>query len=1152
MNKKSDYSERKLYCILSKQTIRIMKLTIIFTLMTVFQLYASNSYSQMTKITLKVENDKISDVLKKIEDKSGFYFLYSPKLINVEKRIYINVQDETVKNILTTIFDKDVKFEVYNRQIILTKEDIVKVPSNIKEEKTITGTVTDEKGITMPGVSIQVEGTTIGTVTNVDGKYTIDLPAENGILIFSFIGFKAQKISVKGGTEVNVTMIMEAQNLDEIVVIGYGTQSKKTSTGSLSNVKAKDLNTVNAVNIDNLLQGKAAGLNISANTSQPGGGLTINIRGALSPNGSNAPLYVIDGVPITNNDRVDNFGTGQTSFMGGTDRNPLNTINPSDIESIDILKDASASAIYGSAAANGVILITTKRGKAQKTTVTYNGTYSVQTPKKYLQPMNSTDFMKNHELYAEEYWKVNNKISPYGSTKPSAVKPYIPLFSETDILNASQGINTNWADYLLQEGLINDQNISITGGSENTKVYTSFNYFNQKALLKNSGLTRFSGRLNLDQKLGNRVLLKLGFSYNQVKNENQNTGYQSDPDSPSPIQSATRFAPNFEVYDANGNLSQSYLIRTPNPHSWLMIKNNTTTTRLFFTPSLDIKISNDLKATVNAGIDQSRAGNDNYVPLSAQFQTALLGDAQLATNFIGNYNTEGYLTYDKKIGSNRLSVIAGGGYYKTNANNFGLEGIDFFTDAFGTSAVQIAANKDKNAIYSGRSERTKISQFVRVNYILLDRYIMTFNGRNDGSSIWAEGHKWGFFPGISGAWVISQEGFMKTIRVVNQLKLRIGYGTVGNEGMLGNYSLSLYGPYNWSFPFGGNMSPGVLQTQLGNNEIHWEKDITKNIGLDFGFIKNRISGSLDYYIRTAQDLFNFRYLPSNNAIARVGANVGSTRSKGIEVLLKTRNIETKSFSWTTDITFSSNKTYWVERSNPEDLEKTPWIGKNDEIHALYGWKTDGIIKSVDSIPKYQSRAKVGNIKYVDVNGDGKLNGDDVRYLGNTDPKAFYGFGNTFTYKNFDLNIFFYGSLGGLQTDNWRLIGNMGEAVGLYNAAPANAEIHTLNTWATFNPEGTYPGIAPDIVGNSYNPSKFNDFGLRKVNWGRLKNLTLGYNLPSNLLQKTKLFQSVRVFVDIQNLFVFGNYSGLDPEMELWSSFPYPISKTTAFGLNIKF
>ena len=1045
---------------------------------------------------------------------------------------------------------KQIKFQ--KKSLILFLLCIFFVQASIAQ-LSIRGTITNAAdNAPLAGANIVEKGTTNGTISDVNGNYSL-IVQKGAKLVISFIGMLSKEIAVEGQTTINVSLASDITGLDEVVVVGYGTQTKKTITGSMSNVKSEDLNTTNAVSFNNLLQGKAAGLNIIASTSQPGGGVMVNIRGALSPNGINDPLYVIDGVPITNNMRVDNFGNGQTTFWGGTNRNPLNTINPNDIETVDILKDASATAIYGSAAANGVILITTKRGKEERTIVTYNGTFSIQKLKKYLQPLNSTEFMKYHELYSEEYWRYTNKIAPYGTVDPSGVSQYVPLFSAADIANAVNGTNTNWIDYMLEDGMINDQNISISGGSSNTKVYASFNYLDQKALLKKSDLNRIGGRLNLDQKIGSRVLLKIGFSYNQVNNQNENTGNQGDPDSPSPIQSALRFAPTFTVYDANGNLTHSYLIRTPNPQSWLMITNNTKTERLLISPSIDVKITDALKVTVNAGVDQSRGEHDFYVPVSAAFQTVLLGDAQLGTRFIGNYSTEGYLNYNKKIGASNISVVGGLGYYKTKSSNYGLEGVDFFTDAFGTAQVSIAGNKEKNSISSGKAENTKISQFIRVNYILRDRYILTFNGRNDGSSIWAEGHKWGFFPGFSAAWVINEENFMKFVPVVNQLKIRAGYGTVGNEGMLQNSALTTYGPYyGYQYPFGGKMTPGVLQTQLGNPDIHWEKDITVNGGIDFAFMKNRLSGSFDYYVRTAKDLFNFRYLPSNSAIARIGANVGSTRSKGYEISLRSLNVEKGRFSWSSELTFSSYKSYWVERSNPEDLAKTPWVGPNDEIHAVYGWKTDGLIKSVEEIPAYQAGSYVGNIKYIDGNNDGVLDQKDVKYLGNTDPKAFYGLGNTFIFKGFDLNIFINGSLGGLQQNNWQLIGAMGGSVGLRNPAPSNAEIHTLNTWASFNPQGTYPGLAPDVVSDANNPSHLNDYGLRKVNWARLKTITFGYNIPAPLLRRLNVIQYARIFIDLQNLAVIGNYSGLDPEMELASNFPYPIARTIAFGLSVKF
>ncbi|HUQ64904.1 MAG TPA: SusC/RagA family TonB-linked outer membrane protein [Flavitalea sp.] len=1003
----------------------------------------------------------------------------------------------------------------------------------------------------LAGATVVVKETGVTTQTDVNGNFIIQAPS-NATLQITSVGFSTYEEKINNRSNINIQMESKAQELSDVVVVGYGTQRRKDVTGAVSTVKATDLDKVNAVSIDNLLQGKAPGLNINTYTAQPGGGISVNIRGALSPKGSNSPLYVIDGVPITNNNATDNFGNGQTGFWGGTDRNPLNTINPNDIESIDILKDASASAIYGAAAANGVILITTKRGKEGKSVVSYNGSYSIQTTKDYLKPLNAHDFMVNHNLYAEEYWKLSNKIAPYGTANPTSVPPFTAKFSQADISNAGAG--TNWVNYLLRDGLVNDQNVSVSGGTAFTKAYASFNYLDQTGILRGTGLKRFSGRINLDQKLGSRVVLKLGLSYTQIANKNQNTGQQGDPDSPSPLQSALRYAPTFGPYDSTGELTHSYLVRTPNPQSWLMINNTTNTKRLFFNPSVEVNVIKGLKATVTQGVDQNNSVHNLYVPVSAKFQTALSGVAQLATNYINNYSTEGYLTYNTSFGNSTISAVAGAGYYKTNSSNFGLEGVGFFTDAFGTSNVAIAENRNQNAIFSGKSERTKLSQFVRVNYSFLDKYTLTFNGRRDGSSGFAPNKKWGFFPGVSAGWVISDEPFMQGISKLDMLKIRAGYGSTGNESIVvnGNYAYSLYGTYyGWQFPFGtpSQISTGILQTQTGNPNLSWETDITSNIGIDFSLLNNRLTGSVDYYRRRANDLLDFLRLPSANPIGQLAANIGSTQSKGIEIGIKGLIIDKQALSWTTNIVFSTNKSYWVER-NPENMSLNPWVGLHDPIHAVYGWKTNGLITPDKDIPTYQPDALPGNLRYVDVNNDGKLDISDVQYLGNTDPKAFYGFGNTLTWKSFDLNVFIYGSLGGLQSDNWLKIGQVGGSVGLSNSAPSNAEEHSLKSWSTFNPTGTYPGIAPDLAAGN-NPTHVNDFGMRKVSFGRLKNITLGYNLPSSLLAKTNTIHSLRVFVDMQNIAVFGNYSGLDPEMEQFN-FPYPVARTTAFGVNVQF
>jgi TonB-linked SusC/RagA family outer membrane protein len=1141
--------------------------------------YANPGFAQdflNTKVSITLKEVPLVVALEQLEGKSGVRFAYSQEFIQVNTPVSLEARKEKLSSLLTDLLTPlQISYEVIGNQIILKRvgndpkpsetadirgqveKDISIFSDNVKPftvsesiALNISGRVTNDQGEGIPGVSILLKGTTTGTATDSEGKYALTVPDNqaNGTLVFSFIGFSTEEVSIGNRTTVDVQLVPDIKSLSEVVVVGYGTQSKRNVTGAVSTVKAADLTTISTVNLDNALQGKAAGLQVTTYTAQPGGGINVVIRGALSPNGLNQPLYVIDGVPITNNSPTDNFGSGQNDFGGGTDRNPLNTINPNDIESIDILKDASASAIYGSAAANGVVLITTKRGKEGRVTVAYNGSYSIQTRKTYLQPFNATDFMRYHELYGQEAYKYQNQLAPYGQVDPSTVTPYQRRFSDSDIAGAGEG--TNWMDYLLRPGSVNDQNVSIAGGAGSTRLYVSLNYFDQKALIQQSGLTRYTGRINLDQKIGGRVLFKLGLTYSHINNQNLNSG-QQNIDSPSALQSALRFAPTFGVYDANGALTQSYLIRTPNPQAWLMINDKTQTRRLLLTPNVEVNITDGLKANFVGGLDQNTSDIDRYIPVAARFQTVPTGEALLGTNRINNYSGESYLTYNRTIGQSSLTAVAGVGYYKTTANSFSLNAFDFFTDAFGTADVAIAANRSRNTLASSRSERTKLSQFFRLNYVLLDRYILEFNGRHDGSTTWAPGHQWGFFPGVSAAWQLSEESFMKRFDWLNQLKIRVGYGTVGNEGILGNYALSLYGPsVGWTYPFGnpGQVSTGVLQTQLGNPELSWETDATLNAGVDFGLFKNRISASVDYFVRTATNLFDFKILPSANPVGRIGANVGSTRSTGIEVALQTQNIKTGKFSWTSNLTFSTYKTFWLTRNPTVTLPS--YIGENDPINAVYGWRTDGLIRSSDQIPSYQTGAFVGNVKYVDINNDGKLDINDVQYLGNTDPKAYYGLNNTFNYGNFDLSVFLYGSLGGLQNDQWISLGSLGNSVGIQNPTPANAEVHSANTWASFNPNGSYPGLAADVASQN-NPTRTNDFGVRNVNFGRIKNVTLGYTLPTAREGGRKFVRSVRIYGSIQNPLVFGNYSGLDPEMER-NNFPYPIAMTTTFGLNVQF
>lgn len=1024
---------------------------------------------------------------------------------------------------------------------------IMMATSLFAQTKRVSGVIKDESGQTLPGVSVVVKNTTKGMVSDKNGHYSVDVAQEDEILTFSFIGYVKQEILINNRTSINVLLLPEGKNLNEVVVVGYGVQSRRDVTGAVSTVKASDLDHTNAVSIDNLIQGKASGVAVNTYTSQPGGGVNVVIRGALSPNGSNAPLYVIDGLPLTTqaNESVPTPG----GFRGNIDRSPLAGINPDDIESVDILKDASATAIYGSAAANGVVLITTKKGKEGTTTVNYSGTYSVQSLKKFLQPLNATQFESAVGAYGEEFYKFNNKLAPYGNTNPSTVSPYSPFFTSAQV--ASAGLGTNYINYVLRNGYIDDQNISITSGNANTKVYTSFNYLNQQGLLKNSDFHRYAGRVNIDQKIGSAVNFSLGISYSQVNNDNVPVGQSGDIDSPSLLQTALQFPSSIPLYNAQGGLSNAYYDRTPSVAGYFQITDQTFTKRLIVTPNLQVNISDGLKFHLTGGIDNTSTDNKFFVPSTAFTATLPYGDAQRSLTKTNNYSSEAYLTYDKRIKKSHFSAVTGVGYYESNNDGFGLEAQGFSTNAFGINNIGIANQKLLGGPYSFKTARTKLSQFTRLNYTYDDKYILQLTGRLDGTSNFPQDHLFGFFPGISAGWLINQEDFLKDISWLSQLKLRGGYGTSGNESITAgnNYVYSLYAlSNNYQYLIGNQLyNSGFVQTQLGNPTLKWETDAQIDVALDFGFFNNRISGSVDYFNRTAKDLLDFRVLPSENAFTKQAFNVGSTRSKGIELTINSQNIVSKSFTWATTLTFATAKAFWVNRNPAVNLP--PYVGYHDPINAVYGWQTNGLIRSGSDVPSYQTGAYVGNIKYVDVNNDGKLDINDVRYLGNIDSKGTFGLTNNLKVKDFDLNFFIYGGYGYFSYNGFEQFAQTGKLTRA--GAPGNADVHVFDTYTSFNPNGIFPGMATDVAAAN-NPTGNNNYlAIKNSYFARLKNITLGYSLPSKIMGSKKFIKSARIFVDVQNLFYITNTTGIDPEQSRDNN-PYPVALTTAFGVSAKF
>lgn len=1021
---------------------------------------------------------------------------------------------------------------------------------NAFAQRVVKGKVVDSKNEPVISAGVQEKGTTNGTVTDFNGEYQLTVRGNEPVLVVSSIGYATQEIAVGNRAVVNVTLAEDAEMLEDVVVVGYGSQLKKNITGAISSIKEKDFKAPNAVSIDASLKGKVAGLSMSQNSAQPGGAVSANIRGELSPNGSNSPLYVIDGVVISSNsNKAAKLGPSRLmdySLRDGSNRSPLATINPNDIASIDVLKDASAAAIYGSAAANGVILITTKKGQSGKPVVSYNGSASVQKVGRFYDVLDAQTFMEQANLGSKENWLWSNKYYPYGATAaPASGWPI--AYTSQEMAAATQ--NYNHPAEIFRTGIVLDQNVSINGGTDKFRVYGSFNYYDHTSVLKGSDLTRYSGRVNMEAEIFKWLKVNINSMYTLNKTKNPSIGHWRENANESNLTNAAiYFPPYLPLEDSEGNFTLPDYGNSNNPLKFLAIRDNSTTKRLFFTPTFEVKFTPWLKLNAQVAIDKTDDNRDVWSPTKAKVAQQIPNNYGAFSNgYNNNYSAEEYLTFDKSFGIHSINAVVGTGYYIAEGNSYGFSVYDLPTDALENNALQMSSAVEQTTYNSNRWKRTKMSYFGRINYSIADKYILGATLRRDGSSVFATNHKWGWFPGVSAAWNISNENFMNNVSWVDFLKLRAGWGTSGNESILTNnyYTLTTFGNANsggWYY-FDGVLTNGIYQLQKGNVNLKWETDITFDAGLDWTLFGGRLSGSFDYFVRTAKDLLDFATLPINDVVNKMAKNVGKTRSQGWEISLRGDLVKKRDFEWSAYANLSHYKSFWMER-NPE-VSLSPWQHETDDMGAMYGWRTDGIFTSKEEADgqSLQPQAYAGNLRYVDQNGDGKLDNDDIVYFGTSHPWGIYGLGTSFRWKNWTLDIDGYGRLFQKRKYGWGY-------TGLINGDnKLNKSTHLFDRWTSYNTDGFLTSIASDIAANSNNSGN-NDYTLKNTSYLRLSNIKLTYNLPQNLLSNVKI-SSAAFYVDLQNTFLLTNYEGLDPEMEANSS-PFPIPYTAVVGVQLTF
>ena len=962
------------------------------------------------------------------------------------------------------------------------------------QTRQITGKVLSEvDNSPLPGVTVIVKGTTVGSTTNGDGTFLITTDAPNPVLAFSYIGFVSTEARVGADGRVNVQLKESTTALSDVVVVGYGTQRKRDITGSVASISAEQVAETPITRADQILQGRVSGVQVTQTNSEPGGNVSIRIRGTNSINTGNEPLFVVDGFP----------GAGD-----------LNSINPSDIESIEVLKDASATAIYGSRGANGVVLITTKKGKVGKGTINFEAYTGVQLVRHKYELMN-----------AKEFASYLNDVNFGSATLP---QPYTQ--EQIDAL----GEGTNWQDEILRTGKMSNYQLGFNGGTEETRYNLSFNYFDQQGIILNSGFQRGTIRLNLDKKISPK--LSMNFSSQVAGTFEKRALVNSQGGSfGGVLLDALRISPILPVRDEFGQYTYSngplpYVEDVGNPVAYAeKTKDQRTTARALLNVGVNYEIVKGLTARVTGGFDYNNNQQNTYRPSDVFLGRLTNGSAVRATTYRYSWLNENTLTYDKKLNENNaLNVVVGlteqqffGDDFSTSANNF-------FTNTLGSDNLALAATLLTPG--SGRPSNTLASYFGRANYRLFEKYLFTVTMRADGSSRFGANNKWGYFPSAAFAYRLIDEKFMQNLTFLSDLKLRVGYGITGNQEISNYQSLARYDA--GSYASGSTRLVGLVPLNIRNPDLKWESTAASNVGIDLAFLQNRIQVTADAYYKKTSDLLLRVSVPRTTGYGDIYLNAGSVENKGFEFALTTNNIDGKKFSWNTNLNFSLNRNKVLDLNGEYEryvgasssslfvgsgLGNTSVLRVGEPIGSFFGYVFDGIWQTPEEITASGTKTVVrpGDPRYKDLNGDGTITAADRTIIGRAQPKFIYGMTNGFKYGGFNLSVFIQGVQG---SDVLNL-----------NRYELESGITTTNKLKTVNDRWTGPGTSNTIprAGSTIRRSTgiVNDV-LEDGSFVRLKTVTLGYTLP----KFGNTVKSASIYVTAQNLVTLTKYTGYDPEV----------------------
>lgn len=1070
------------------------------------------SYAQHQQVSLTGSNVTLKTAFKQIEQQTKLFVDYNTQEVNDSRVLTKLPKNSNVKEVMEQLLEgSGCSITFSNGHIIINKQDRV-----ISTTKNVSGIVKDERGEPVIGANVVVKGTTSGTVTDMNGRYSLSVP-EGSTLQISYIGYNTQEVKVGSGNVVNVSLREDSEALDEVVVIGYGTVKKSDLTGAVGSVQMKDVSQVGITSADRALQGQIAGVQVNARTGQPGESMMIRVRGSNSLAGGNEPLYVIDGMPVEkmNSD-----------------------INPEDILSMEVLKDASSTAIYGSRGANGVVMITTKRGSTGDTVLEYNGYVGISSLRKKLDLLGKDDYIA-----------MVNEVSQNDGNGIAITPEQAALLP-----------NNDWQDLAYQTALTHSHQVSVSGGTDKTKLYSSLNYMNQEGIIKGSNYNRFALRINGDQKLARNLSLNASIAYSYGTQSTAN----SNADGWGAIAyTAMVMSPIQEIKDADGKYTN--FSGTPwggtNPVGMAeLYKNKTVNSRLLANMSLIYEIIDGLTFRVNAGAEVNAGSSDRYIPIGLSAGGKLDGDASKSKSNYYTIINENILTYDKRFSKNHALNLMGGVTFQTyQYNDLGGSGTGFLRDVYETNNLGVASTPGTPS--SGYSDYRMASFLGRANYNLMERYLLTVTARYDGSSKFSKNHKFAFFPSAALAWRLSEENFLKEIDWLSNLKLRASIGQTGNQSISPYQTFARLGT---SGPiFGNGKDIGFGLSSMANDDLKWETTTQTDIGIDFGFFSNRLNIGFDYYWKQTRDLLYNATLPPSSGYSSMLRNLGRIDNKGFEISINTINMKGK-VNWTTNLNITSNK------SIVKDLGSDVYGNKIQRIDApigggnwfplfvgkapfqLYGYEIEGIYQTDEEARQNgEATKKAGDYRYKDTDGKAGITTGDKTIIANTQPKFTFGLTNVINWNNFEFSFLVIGSVGGDIVNEFnKSITNIG---GTWNIRKDVWQNH----WTPENPNAKYARAS--VATKDYlafgDPSSV---WVENGSYLRFKDIKLAYTLPSQWFAGSRK-PNISVYLSGQNLITITSYSHYDPEASWtssavngWDRGVYPSAKSFTLGLQVKF